>query len=199
MASPAGSQAGGMILRTRPTSRGPIGARVGPRTHKRTPAMGTVLGSEILAQALKSQGVDTMFYIMGGPMLETEATCIKLGIRAIDTRHEQAAALSAEAWGRVMRKPGVCMGASGPGATNLLTGVADAFANASPLVAIGGSSPRVSFGMEAFQEIDQLAVFKPVTKWAERIYDARRIDRKSTRLNSSHGYISYAVLCLKKK
>ena len=65
--------------------------------------MGTVLGSEILAQSLKSQGVDTMFYIMGGPMLETEATCIKLGIRAIDTRHEQAAALSAEAWGRVMR------------------------------------------------------------------------------------------------
>src|SRR6058998_1469091 len=175
MASPAGSQAGGMILRTRPTSRGPIGARVWARTQTRSPAMGTVLGSEILAQALKSQGVDTMFYIMGGPMLETEATCIKLGIRAIDTRHEQAAALSAEAWGRVMRKPGVCMGASGPGATNLLTGVADAFANASPLVAIGGSSPRVSFGMEAFQEIDQLAVFKPVTKWAARIYDAKRI------------------------
>jgi len=137
--------------------------------------MGTVTGSEILAQALKSQGVDTMFYIMGGPMLETEATCIKLGIRAIDTRHEQAAALSAHAWGRVMRRPGVCMGASGPGATNLLTGVADAFTNAAPLVAIGGASPRVSFGMEAFQEIDQLAVFKPITKWAERIYDARRI------------------------
>jgi thiamine pyrophosphate-dependent acetolactate synthase large subunit-like protein len=137
--------------------------------------MGTVFGYEILAHSLKSQGVDTMFYIMGGPMLETEAHCIKRGIRLIDTRHEQAAALSAEAWGRVMRKPGVCMGASGPGATNLLTGVADAFANASPLVAIGGSSPRVSLGMEAFQEIDQLAVFKPVTKWADRIYDARRI------------------------
>jgi acetolactate synthase-1/2/3 large subunit len=137
--------------------------------------MGTVLGSEILAQSLKSQGVDTMFYIMGGPMLETEATCIKLGIRAIDTRHEQAAALSAHAWGRVMRRPGVAMAASGPGATNLLTGVADAFTNAAPLVAIGGSSPRVSLGMEAFQEIDQLSVFKPVTKWAERIYDARRI------------------------
>jgi thiamine pyrophosphate-dependent acetolactate synthase large subunit-like protein len=74
--------------------------------------MGTVIGAEILAQSLKSQGVDTLFYIMGGPLLETEATCIKLGIRAIDTRHEQAAALSAEAWGRVMRKPGVCMGAS---------------------------------------------------------------------------------------
>ena len=89
--------------------------------------MGTVHGYEILAQSLKSQGVDTMFYIMGGPMLETEAHCIKQGIRLIDTRHEQAAAFSAEAWGRVKQRPGVCMGASGPGATNLLTGVADAF------------------------------------------------------------------------
>jgi acetolactate synthase-1/2/3 large subunit len=137
--------------------------------------MGTVLGGELLAQSLKSQGVETMFYVMGGPMLETEATCIKLGIRAIDTRHEQAAALAAHAWSRVMRRPGVAMGCSGPGATNLLTGVANAFTDAAPLVAIGGASPRVSLGMEAFQEIDQLAVFKPVTKWAERIYDARRI------------------------
>src|SRR6059036_323296 len=137
--------------------------------------MGTVIGSELLAQALRSQGVDTMFYVMGGPMLETEAICIKLGIRAIDTRHEQAASLSAHAWGRVMRRPGVAMGCSGPGATNLLTGVANAFTDAAPLVAIGGASPRVYLGMEAFQEIDQVAVFRPVTKWADRIYDARRI------------------------
>jgi acetolactate synthase-1/2/3 large subunit len=67
------------------------------------------------------------------------------------------------------------MAASGPGATNLLTGVATAFTDCAPLVAIGGSSPRVFLGMEAFQEIDQLAVFKPVTKWAERVYDAKRI------------------------
>jgi len=137
--------------------------------------MATITGSEVLAQALRSQGVDTMFYLMGGPMLETEAACIQLGIRAIDHRHEQAAAFAAHAWTRVTRRPGVCMAASGPGATNLLTGVATAFTDCAPLVAIGGSSPRVYFGMEAFQEIDQLAVFKPVTKWAERIYDAKRI------------------------
>ena len=137
--------------------------------------MATITGSEVLAQALKSQGVDTMFYLMGGPMLETEAACIALGIRAIDHRHEQAAAFAAHAWTRVTRRPGVCMAASGPGATNLLTGVATAFTDCAPLVAIGGASPRVYFGMEAFQEIDQLAVFKPVTKWAERCYDARRI------------------------
>jgi acetolactate synthase-1/2/3 large subunit len=137
--------------------------------------MATITGSEVLAQALRTQGVDTMFYLMGGPMLETEAACIQLGIRAIDHRHEQAAAFAAHAYTRVLRRPGVCMGASGPGATNLLTGVATAFTDCAPLVAIGGSSPRVYLGMEAFQEIDQLAVFKPVTKWAERCYDARRI------------------------
>ncbi len=137
--------------------------------------MTTITGSEVLAQALKSQGVDTMFYLMGGPMLETEAACIQLGIRAIDTRHEQAAALAAQAWTRVTRRPGVCMGASGPGTTNLATGVANAFTDCAPLVAIGGSSPRVYLGMEAFQEIDQVAVMRPITKFAERIYDARRI------------------------
>jgi acetolactate synthase-1/2/3 large subunit len=137
--------------------------------------MATITGSEVLAQALRSQGVDTMFYLMGGPMLETEAACIKLGIRAIDHRHEQAASFAAHAWTRVTRRPGVCMGCSGPGATNLVTGVATAFTDCAPLVAIGGASPRVFQGMEAFQEIDQLAVFKPITKWAERIYDAKRI------------------------
>jgi thiamine pyrophosphate-dependent acetolactate synthase large subunit-like protein len=143
--------------------------------HPREDDMATITGSEVLAKALRSQGVDTMFYVMGGPMLETEAACIQLGIRAIDTRHEQAAALSAHAWTRVTRRPGVAMGCSGPGATNLLTGVANAFTDCAPLVAIGGSSPRVYLGMEAFQEIDQVAVFKPVTKLAARIYDARRI------------------------
>lgn len=137
--------------------------------------MATITGSEVLAQALRSQGVDTLFYLMGGPMLETEAACIDLGIRAIDTRHEQAAALAAHAWTRVTRRPGVCMGCSGPGTTNLVTGVANAFTDCAPLVAIGGSSPRVYLGMEAFQEIDQVAIMKPVTKRAERIYDARRI------------------------
>src|SRR5438094_10003510 len=105
-----------------------------------------------------------------------------------------------------MRNPGVCIGASGPGATNLLTGVADAFANASLLVAIGGSSPRVSFGMDAFQEIDQLAVFKPVTKWAERIYDARRIPehrgtafRQTTTGRVGAGYLALPGYVLREK
>jgi len=137
--------------------------------------MATVTGSDILAQSLKSQGVDTLFYLMGGPMLETESALIKLGVRAIDTRHEQAASFMAHAYTRVTRRPGVCMGCSGPGATNLATGIANAFTDAAPLVAIGGSSPRIYAGMEAFQEIDQVGMMRPVTKWSARVLDARRI------------------------
>ena len=137
--------------------------------------MATITGSEVLARALKAQGTDAFFYIMGGPMIETESELLRLGVRGIDTRHEQAAAMEAHAWTRLSRRPGVCMGASGPGTTNLLTGVANAWADASPLVAVGGSSPLVQFGMEAFQEMDQVAVFRPVTKWAERVHDVKRI------------------------
>ena len=137
--------------------------------------MATLTGSELLARALVSQGMDTLFYLMGGPMLETESACIKLGARAIDTRHEQAASMMAHAYSRLTRRPGVCMGCSGPGTTNLVTGVANAFVDAAPLIAVGGSSPRVYLEMEAFQEIDQVAVMRPITKWATRILDARRI------------------------
>src|SRR2546426_3101924 len=104
--------------------------------------MGSLTGSELLARSLASQGMDTLFFLMGGPMLETESACIRLGVRAIDTRHEQAAAMMAHAYSRVTRRPGVCMGCSGPGTTNLVTGVANAFVDAAPLIAVGGSSPR---------------------------------------------------------
>ena len=137
--------------------------------------MATITGSEILARSLIDQGMDTLFFLMGGPMLETEAAIIKLGVRAVDTHHEQAASYMAHAWGRLKQRPGVCMAASGPGATNLVTGVANAFADAAPLIAIGGSSPKINQHMDAFQEIDQVTVFKSITKWSEKVLDARRI------------------------
>jgi thiamine pyrophosphate-dependent acetolactate synthase large subunit-like protein len=137
--------------------------------------MGSITGSELLAKSLKAQGMDTLFYLMGGPMLETESACIKLGVRAIDSRHEQGAAMMAHAYSRLTRRPGVCMASSGPGTINMATGVANAFVDAAPLVAVGGTSPRIFFGMDAFQEVDQLSLYKPITKWATRILDARRI------------------------
>src|SRR5215831_6842281 len=120
--------------------------------------MAQMTGSDVLAKALVAQGVDTFFYVMGGPMLETESALLKMGVRGIDTRHEQGASFMAHAYGRVGRKAGVCIGASGPGMTNLLTGIANAYTDAAPLVAIGGSAPTVYDDMEAFQEIDQVAM-----------------------------------------
>src|SRR5438128_12110581 len=127
--------------------------------------MGSFTGSVFLAKSPVALSMEHLFYVMGGPMIETESATIKLGARAIDTRHEQAASLMAHAYTRVARNPGVCMGASGPGVTNLVTGVANAFVDAAPMIAIGGSSPRVFLEMEAFQEIDQVAVTTPNTKW----------------------------------
>jgi thiamine pyrophosphate-dependent acetolactate synthase large subunit-like protein len=137
--------------------------------------MAIVNGSQILARALRKQDIDTMFYLMGGPMLAAESACITEGVRSIDVRHEQAAAMMAHAWGRVTNRVGVCMAASGPGTTNLVTGVANAWADAAPLLAIGGAAPLIASGRGIFQECDQLSLFKPVTKWADRCLDVKRI------------------------
>jgi thiamine pyrophosphate-dependent acetolactate synthase large subunit-like protein len=134
-----------------------------------------VNGSQILARSLRRLGLDTFFYIMGGPMLAAESASVEEGLRAIDVRHEQAAAMMAHAYGRVKNTLGVCMAASGPGATNLITGVANAWADCAPLLAIGGSAPVSQRGKGAFQEMDQVAAFKPITKWAEQCVDARRV------------------------
>src|SRR3954447_26970628 len=104
--------------------------------------MATVIGSQILARTLRQLDIDTMFYLMGGPMLAAESACIEEGIRSIDVRHEQAAAMMAHAYGRVLNKIGVCMAASRPATMNLVTGVSHAWADAAPLLAIGGASPR---------------------------------------------------------
>ena len=88
--------------------------------------MAELTGSEILAKALKNEGTDILFFLMGGPMLLAETACMKEGIRMIDVRHEQAAAIMAHAYSRLLQKPSVCMAASGPGTINLTTGVANA-------------------------------------------------------------------------
>src|SRR5438874_10242929 len=134
-----------------------------------------VNGSQILARALRRAGLDTMFYLMGGPMLAAETACMEEGIRAIDVRHEQAAAMMAHAYGRVLNTVGVCMAASGPGTTNLITGVANAWADCAPLLAIGGSAPLAQRQKDAFQEMDQLSAFKPITKWSVQATDPKRV------------------------
>ena len=134
-----------------------------------------VTGSQLVAQALARHGVDAFFFLMGAPMLGAEKACLDLGMRGVDVRHEQAAAMMAQAYSRVTRRTGVCMACSGPGTLNLASGLGTAFVDCAPVLALGGSSPWSEWGTGSFQEIDQVAAMRPVTKWAERCYETRRI------------------------
>jgi thiamine pyrophosphate-dependent acetolactate synthase large subunit-like protein len=140
--------------------------------------MAELTGSEILAKCLKKEGIKDLFFIMGGPMLLAEATCVKEGIHMVDVRHEQAAAFMCQAYSRLLQKPSVCMAASGPGVTNLITGLANALIDCCPVVAIGGSSPISQFGRQVFQEIDQVELLRGCTKHVDRIHNLKRIPQQ---------------------
>ncbi|MBI2859466.1 MAG: thiamine pyrophosphate-binding protein [Chloroflexi bacterium] len=131
--------------------------------------MAEVLGGVLLGRTLKAMGVDTIFYLRGGPMSETYETCAELGIRMIDVRHEQAAAMMAHAYSRIARCPGVCMAGAGVDTLNLATGIATAVTDCSPVVAICGAASLRTHAMDAFQDVDQFDVMKPITKRAWRV------------------------------
>jgi thiamine pyrophosphate-dependent acetolactate synthase large subunit-like protein len=140
--------------------------------------MAELTGSEIIAKCLQKEGIKDLFFIMGGPMLLAEATCIKEGIRMIDVRHEQAAAFACQAYSRLKQVPSVCMAASGPGVTNLITGMANALIDCCPVVALGGSSPLSQFGRQVFQEIDQVELMRGCCKHVDRLINLKRIPQQ---------------------
>jgi thiamine pyrophosphate-dependent acetolactate synthase large subunit-like protein len=140
--------------------------------------MAEITGSEIIARCLQKEGIKDLFYIMGGPMLLAEATCIKEGIRMIDVRHEQAAAFACQAYSRLKQVPSVCMAASGPGVTNLVTGMANALVDCCPVVALGGASPLTQFGRQVFQEIDQVEIMRGCCKYVDRLINLKRIPQQ---------------------
>jgi thiamine pyrophosphate-dependent acetolactate synthase large subunit-like protein len=137
--------------------------------------MPKVTGNDLVVQTLKREGVETVFFLTGGPMSDVAGLCLEMEFNSIDVRHEQGAAMMAHAYSRVSGKPGICFAASGPATTNLLTGIGNSYLDATPVVALGGASPLKENSRGAFQELDQLSVFKPVTKWAERVQDVKRI------------------------
>ena len=132
-------------------------------------------GSALLAQQMREEGVEDLFYIMGGPIIEVAGSAADQGIHTIDCRHEQGAAMAAHGYARVKRSPGVCLAASGPATTNLLTGIANAYLDGVPMVALGGAAATRSFDSDAFQEYDQLSMAQPVTRWSARVHHADRM------------------------
>ncbi|MGM0460914.1 MAG: biosynthetic-type acetolactate synthase large subunit [Fibrobacterota bacterium] len=122
-------------------------------------------GAEVLIDALEKEGIDTVFGYPGGvliPLYDALYDCDTIDI--VLTRHEQGAAHAADGYARVSGKTGVCMGTSGPGATNLVTGIATAFLDSIPMVAISGQVATPLLGTDAFQEADMVGVTRPITK-----------------------------------
>jgi acetolactate synthase-1/2/3 large subunit len=144
-------------------------------------------GAAALVRALEAEGVDIVFGYPGGAILPVYDALVDSKLRHILVRHEQAAAFAADGWARATGQVGVCIATSGPGATNLLTGIADAFADSIPMVIITGQVATTLMGTDAFQELDVLGMTMPIVKhgfvvrnaseMAEVVHEAFRIAR----------------------
>ncbi|HHY91579.1 MAG TPA: acetolactate synthase large subunit, partial [Clostridiales bacterium] len=121
-------------------------------------------GAQILIKAMEEQNVDVIFGYPGGAVLEIYDALLKSPIRHILVRHEQGAAHAASGYARASGKVGVCLATSGPGATNLVTGIATAYMDSIPMVIITGQVPRRMVGTDAFQEVDITGITSPITK-----------------------------------
>lgn len=137
--------------------------------------MALVDGGDLVARCLKQEGVDVIFTLCGGHVQAIYDACIDENIKVIDVRHEQAAGHAAEGWSRATRKCGVAVVTAGPGVTDVVTAVANAYQNRSPMLLIGGRSPLSDFEKGALQEMDQVEFLRPLTKWARCLYDTARI------------------------
>ena len=137
----------------------------------------TMAGCEILVACLEREGVDTIFAYPGGASMEIHQALTRSKIRTVLPRHEQGGAFAAEGYARATGRAGVCMATSGPGATNLVTGIADAYMDSVPLVAITDQVPQSMIGKGAFQETDIYGMTLPVVKHSYLITDVNEIPR----------------------
>ena len=139
-------------------------------------------GAAILADALRAEGVDCLFGYPGGANLEIFDVLEPSGIRCYRTEHEQGAVHAAQGYARATGRVGVCLATSGPGACNLVTGIADANSDSTPIVAITGNVPSHLLGRNAFQEADIVSIVRPVTKdaiQARHVADIPRVVRRA--------------------
>ena len=127
--------------------------------------------SEILIQCLEAEGVRYVFGIPGEETLDLNEALDRSSIEFVPVRHEQGAAFIADVYGRLTGRAGVCLGTLGPGATNLVTGVADAFLDRAPLVALTGQVDLERMHKESHQYLDVLGIMQPITKWNARVGD----------------------------
>ncbi len=137
--------------------------------------MGTATGAQLLVRMLKGEGVRHLFTLSGLHIAPIYAACIEEGIAIVDNRHEQAAAHAADATARLTRGVGVCAVTAGPGVTDALTGIANAFAANSPVLLLGGAAPSFNAGKGSLQEMEQVDLFTRITKWSDRVPSPDRV------------------------
>jgi acetolactate synthase-1/2/3 large subunit len=137
--------------------------------------MGILHGGWLVAKILKREGVEVVFTLSGGHIAGIYDGCVREGIRVVDTRHEQAAVHAAEGWAKVTRKPGVALLTAGPGVTDGITGVANAYLAGSPVLIIGGAAPQGLWDRGALQEMGQIELLRPITKWARTVHESTRL------------------------
>src|SRR3954454_12223810 len=137
-----------------------------------------VTGAQALIKSLEHEGVEVVFGLPGGAILPAYDPLLTSSMRHILVRHEQGAGHAAEGYAWATGKPGVCMATSGPGATNLVTALADAYMDSVPMVAITGQVPSALIGSDAFQEADITGITLPITKHNELVTDAAEIPQR---------------------
>ena len=137
--------------------------------------MGMIAGGEMLVRALEQQGVREVFALSGGHLDPIFQACHDHGFRLVDTRHEAAAAHMADGFARTTGRPGVAIVTAGPGVANAITGVANAWMDAIPMLCIGGRSPLRDEDRLPLQNLDQVALLKPITKYARTVLHPDRI------------------------
>jgi acetolactate synthase-1/2/3 large subunit len=152
--------------------------KAAPKKAAPRPELGQVMpGRDILVRALEREGVECIFAYPGGASMEIHQSLTRSSIRTILPRHEQGGVFAAGGYARATGKPGVCMATSGPGATNLVTGIADAYMDSVPIVAITGQVPQAMIGKGAFQETDFFGMTLPIVKHSYLITNINDIPR----------------------
>ena len=140
-----------------------------------TRAPRTITGGHLVARALKAEGIEAIFTLCGGHIIDIYNGCTDADIKIIDVRHEQAAAHAADAWTRLTGVPGCAVVTAGPGTTDTITAVANAWRAQTPMLVIGGQGALKQAYMGSLQELDHVSLLKPITKFAATVYHTERI------------------------
>src|ERR1700691_4485685 len=130
----------------------------------------TISGGHLVARALRAEGIEAVFTLCGGHIIAIYDGCIDEGTRLIDVRHEQAAAHAADAWTRLTGVPGCAVVTAGPGTTDTVTPVANAWEAQTPIPVLGGQGALKQAYMGSLQELDHVGIMKPITKFAGTVF-----------------------------